>query len=69
MLLLSFQSAIISSRCYNELQLLTLFPVDDVDEGELLHQLRRLACYDLTHELLVESQIALVVGFLFVYKV
>lgn len=36
--------------------------VANADEGELLHQLRRLACYELTHELLVESQIGPVVS-------
>eukprot|EP00983_Pelagomonas_calceolata_P016395 517778-Pelagomonas_calceolata.AAC.2 len=37
-------------------------PVSNMDEAELLHQLQRLACYELTHELLVESQIGPVVG-------
>uniref|UniRef100_A0A7S3QQ61 TFIIS N-terminal domain-containing protein n=1 Tax=Dunaliella tertiolecta TaxID=3047 RepID=A0A7S3QQ61_DUNTE len=35
--------------------------VSNMDEAELLHQLQRLACYELTHELLVESQIGPVV--------
>lgn len=38
------------------------YAVSSMDEAELEHQLQRLACYELTHELLVESQIGPVVG-------